>query len=66
MKANIKQVKIVIPNEVILKRVNSTPTLKRLSKLNLVVGENTENVNHYQFSEMKRMYPILGIDIVEL
>jgi len=66
MKANIKQVKIVIPNEVILKRVNSTPTLKRLSKLNLVVGENTENVNHYQFSEMKRMYPILGIDIIEL
>lgn len=66
MKANIKQVKIVIPNEVILKRVNSTPTLKRLSKLNLVVGENTENVNHYQFSEMKRMYPILDIDIIEL
>ena len=66
MKANIKQVKIVIPNEVILKRVNSTSTLKRLSKLNLVVGENTENVNHYQFSEMKRMYPILGIDIIEL
>lgn len=66
MKANIKQVKIVIPNETILKRVNSTPTLKRLSKLNLIVGENTENVNHYQFSEMKRMYPILGIEIIEL
>lgn len=66
MKANVKQVKIVITNEAILKRVNSTPTLKRLSKLNLVVGENTENVNHYQFSEMQRMYPILGIDIIEL
>ena len=66
MKANVKQVKIVIPNEAILKKVNSTPTLKRLSKLNLVVGENTENVNYYQFSEMQRMYPILGIDIIEL
>lgn len=66
MKANIKQVKIVIPNETILKRVNSTPTLKRLSKLNLIVGENAENVNHYQFSEMKRMYQILGIEIIEV
>ena len=66
MKKNIKQVKIVIPNETILKRVNSTPALKRLSRLNLVVGENFENVNHYQFSEMKRMYPILNIKITEL
>jgi hypothetical protein len=66
MKTNIKQVKIVIPNETILRRVNSTPTLKRLSRLNLVVGENIENVNHFQFSEMQRMYPILGIEITEL
>lgn len=66
MKANIKQVKIVIPNETILKRVNSTPTLKRLSRLNFIVGENIENVNHYQFSEMQRMYPILGIEIIEV
>ena len=66
MKANIKKVKIVIPNETILKRVNSTPTLKRLSKLILVVGENIETVNHYQFSEMQRMYPILGVEIIEI
>ena len=66
MKTNIKKVKIIIPNDIILKRVNSTPTLKRLSKCNLVVGENIENVNHYQFAEMKRMYPILGINLIEL
>ena len=66
MKKNIKQVKIVIPNDIILKRVNSTPTLKRISRLNLVVGENIESVNHFQFSEMQRMYPILGIEITEL
>ena len=66
MKTNIKRVKIVMPSDPILKRVNSTPALKRLSRLNLVVGENFENVNHYQFSEMKRMYPILGIEIIEL
>lgn len=66
MKTNIKQVKIVIPNDIILKRVNSTPTLKRISRLNLVVGENIESVNHFQFSEMQRMYPILGIEITEL
>ena len=64
MKTNIKTVKIVIPNENILKRINSTPTLKRLSKLNLMVGENIENVNHYQFSEMQRMYPIIGVEII--
>lgn len=66
MKTNIKKVKIIIPNDIILKRINSTPTLKRLSKCNLFVGENIENVNHYQFSEMQRMYPILGINLIEI
>ena len=64
--SNTKEVEIIIPNENILKRVNTTPTLKRLSKLSLRVGSNVETVNHYQFSEMKRMYSILDIKIIEL
>jgi len=44
MKANVKKVKIVIPNDAVLNRVNSTPKLKRLSRSILVVGENIENV----------------------
>lgn len=65
MRTNVKTVKITIPNEVVLKRVNTTPALKRLSRLNLVVGDNFENVNHYQYSEMQRMYPVLGIEVIE-
>lgn len=66
MKTNIKTIKIIIPNEIILNRINTTPTLKRLSKLNLIVGENEERVNHFQFSEMNRMFPILGIQVIDL
>lgn len=66
MATNLKQIKIIIPNEIILKTVNSIPTLKRLSRLSLVVGENIETVNHYQFSKIQRMYPILGIIIKEI
>jgi hypothetical protein len=32
---NIKTVKITVPNEQILKRLNSTPTFSRLSRLKL-------------------------------
>lgn len=63
---NVKTVKITIPSERILQRINSTPALNRLSRLKLKVGENIENVNHYQFSEMRRMFPILGVEVEEV
>ena len=60
MKANIKTVTILISSVEILKKINSTPALKNLTRSNLVVGENTENVNHYQYAQILRMYPIVG------
>ena len=62
---NIKTVKITIPNEEILKRINSTPTFSRLSRLKLKVGENVENVNHKQYADMKRLYPMMGVSVEE-
>ena len=50
----------------ILKKIKSTPTLNRLSRLDLVVGENIEIVNHYQYSALLRMFPLLGCEIVEM
>lgn len=63
---NVKVVKITIPSESILKRINSTPALNRLSRLDLQVGENIESVNHTQFSEMKRLYPLLGVTVEDI
>lgn len=63
---NIKTVKITIPNEQILKRLNSTPTFNRLSRLKLQVGENIENVNHAQFADMVRLYPLIGVTVEEV
>ncbi len=63
---NIKTVKITIPNEEILKRITSTPTFSRLSRLKLKVGENVENVNHKQYADMKRLYPMMGVSAKEI
>ena len=63
---NIKTVKITVPNEQILKRLNSTPTFNRLSRLKLQVGENIENVNHKQFADMVRIYPLIGVTVEEV
>lgn len=62
---NVKTVIIEIPNAQILKRLNSTPTFSRLSKLNLQVGKNRENVNHKTYSDMLRLYPLLGVWVYE-
>ena len=62
---NIKTVKITVPSEEILKRIKSTPTFSRLSRLTLTVGENLENVNHKQFADMKRLYPMMGVSVEE-
>ena len=66
MKTNIKTIKISIPSEMIVKRINTTPSLKNLTRSNLKVGDNTENVNHYQFSQIMRMFPICGCTVAEL
>ena len=63
---NIKTVMITIPSEQILKRVNSTPALNRLSRQKLQVGQNVENVNHTQFADMLRIYPLIGVTVVEV
>jgi hypothetical protein len=63
---NVKTVKIFIPNEFILKRIMTTPTLSRLTKLNPKVGENIERVNHYQFNALMQMYPIVGASVEEM
>lgn len=63
---NTKKVNINVPNEQILKRLNSTPTLSRLSRLNLQVGDNIETVNHKQYADMVRLYPLINITVTEL
>lgn len=63
---NIKTVKITVPNEGILRRLNSTPTFSRLSRLRLNVGENIQNVNHKQFSDMNRLYPMINVSVEEI
>lgn len=63
---NIKTVQITVPNEQVLNRLNSTPTFNRLSRLKLHVGENIENVNHAQFADMVRLYPLVGVTVKEI
>lgn len=63
---NTKTVKIIIPNNQVLNRINNTPALSKLSKLKLVVGENIEVVNHFQYTEQLRMFPILNVKIEEI
>jgi hypothetical protein len=66
MATNIKTVKITVPNEIILKKVNSTPVFQRLVRNKLKVGENIENVNHYQYSEILRMFTIAGCKVEDI
>lgn len=66
MSRNIKTVKITVPNENVLRRINSTPTFKRLSRQQLKVGENIENVNHSQYADMVRLYPMIGVTVEEI
>ncbi len=66
MKPNVKTVRILIPDEFILKKITSTPTLKQLSRIELKVGENIENVNHYQYSRLLNMLPLIGCKVEEV
>lgn len=63
---NTKRVVITIDNSEILRILNRTSTFRNLSRLQLKVGDNYETVNHYQYSEMLRMYPIIGVKIREV
>ena len=63
---NTKKVNINVPNERILKRLNSTPTFNRLSRLKLKVGDNVETVNHKQYADMARLYPLINVNLTEL
>jgi hypothetical protein len=66
MKTNIKTIKITIPNEGVLKTLTTTPTLAGITRLKLKVGENIERVNHYQYSQLVRLYPIAGAQVAEI
>jgi hypothetical protein len=65
-KKNTKEVIITVPNEAILKKAKSTPTFSRLSRKDLKVGKNEETVNHKQFADMERLYPLIGIKVEEV
>jgi len=56
MRTNIKEITINIECDVRLKRINTTPTFKKLfGNNNLVVGDNLLRVNHFNYSEILRM-----------
>lgn len=57
-KRNIKTIKLYIPNELILKKIKSTPTLNQWFRNELKVGDNIENVNHVQFHNIMRLFSL--------
>ena len=63
---NTKKVNINVPSEQTLKRINSTPTFNRLSRILLKVGDNVETVNHKQFSDMVRLFPLINVTVTEI
>lgn len=65
MKRNVKTVTFEVSNESILRRINNTPTFRNLLKSDAVLGTNFANVNHYTFSSMQRLFPLLGIEVIE-
>ena len=65
-RSSTKQIVIYIPNDIILKRLVTTPTFNRLSRQKLKVGENIETVNMKQYSDMVRLYPIIGVSVREI
>jgi DMSO/TMAO reductase YedYZ molybdopterin-dependent catalytic subunit len=63
---NVKTVQIFIPNENVLSLIVRTPALSNLVRTKLKVGDNIERVNHYQFSQLMRMFPIAGAQVKEI
>jgi hypothetical protein len=60
---NTINVKISIPNEMVLKRLLFTPVFQRLTKIKLKLGDNFETVNHFQYSEQVRLFTIGGATV---
>lgn len=65
-KINVKTICIIISSDATIKRINSTPALSRLFRTQLVVGENFENVNHKQFSDIERIKDTIRITVFEV
>lgn len=62
---NTKSITIEVPSQQILNRINSIPTFNRLSRLSLKVGKNTEVVNHKQYADMVRLFPLINVKVYE-
>lgn len=63
---NTLTINIYVPCEKVLNRINTTPALKNLTRLNLIIGNNKETVNHYQYSKINNMFPLLGCVITKI
>lgn len=57
---NTKKIVLEIPNEKVLKLINSTPSLRRLFTGTLKVGWNDQIVNHKQFFDITRTVGVIG------
>jgi len=57
---NTKKIILEIPNENVLKLINSTPSLRRLFIGELKVGWNNQTVNHKQFYDITRTVGVIG------
>jgi len=60
---NTKKIVLEIPNEKVLKLINSTPSLRRLFRGELNVGFNDQIVNHKQYFDITRTIGITGCRI---
>ena len=63
---NTLKINIYIPCEKVLNKIKTTPALNQLTRVNLVVGNNKETVNHYQYSRINNMFPLLGCIITKI
>ena len=55
MKRNVKTIIVLVPTQKHLDRINTTFALYTLFRQPLKVGLNKLNVNHFNYSEIKRM-----------
>lgn len=63
---NTKKIKYVIDHPKRVKRFNSTPAFRELVRKDAQLGENIEVVNHYQYSQILKMFPSLNIKVTEI
>lgn len=63
---NTKKIKYVIDHPKRVKLFNSTPAFRELVRKDAKLGENIETVNHYQYSQILKMFPRLNIQVSEI